>query len=116
VEGGGEAELVVKRKLDGHGVAGEVAADEVALEGVAERDLRVTAHAVVEVGAESGHLHRFAAANSGDGAELDAGVPHLLAPLAQDLLHHVGPRGGGEVQVVHPAAKHRVTHGTADHI
>ena len=116
VEGGGEAELVVKRKLNGHGVAGEVAADEVALERVAEGDLGVAGHAVVEVGAEGGDLHDFTAADGGDGAELDAGVPHLLAPLVQDLLDHLRARGGGEVEVVHPAAEHRVAHRAADHI
>ena len=51
-----------------------------------------------------------------DRAEFDAGLPQRVGPRAQQLLHLLGPRIGGEIQVTAQAAQQRVAHAAADQV
>lgn len=115
VERGGEG-AVDKRKLDGHRVAGEIASHQVALERVAEGDLGVARHAVVQVRTKRGDLDLLAALDARDRAELDAGVPGLLAPDAEDLRDHLRAGRGGEVEVVAQPPEHGIAHRPTDEV
>ncbi len=106
----------LRRHLHRHGVDREVAAHEVALDGVAERDLGVPADPVVGVGPERGDLTRRAVLGRSHRAELDPGVPHGVGPSRHDALHLLGPRVGGEVQVRGKAAEQRVPHASPDEV
>lgn len=103
-------------KFNRHGVDAEVAADQVAFDRVAEGDLRVAGHAVIEVGAEGGDFYLLAVFHSGDGAEFDAGVPDVVAPAIEDCADGFRPRGGSEIQVVAQAPQHGVAHGAAHEV
>ena len=114
VEAGDEVAGVVDKQFDGHGVDPEIPPDEIALEGVPEHDLGVTGDTVVGVGAEGGDLHLLAAVRGGDGAEVDARVPHGAGPAPEDVGDDVGAGGSGEVEVVAQAAEDGVADRTAD--
>ncbi len=64
----------------GHRVDGEVAADEIVFEGLAEGDLRIAADLVVRVGAECGDLDLVVALADADRAELDPDIPERVRP------------------------------------
>ena len=98
----------------GHRVDGEVAAAEVALEGVAEVDGRLARGRVVGLGAVGRHLDGPLPLPAADGAEVAAHVPGRVTPLREQPLGVVGPRGGGEVEVGVRPAEHRVAHRPAD--
>ena len=97
-----------------HRVDGEVAAHEVALEGVAELDDGLAGLAVVDVAAVRRDLDDLAVDAGGDGAELAADVPVRLGEGHDDLEDLVGGGVGGEVEVVDPTAEERVADGAAD--
>ena len=65
---------------NGHGVDGEVAPGEVALEGAAEVDLRLARADLVGVGPIRGRLHSHAVADGSNRAEFPADVPGGGAP------------------------------------
>ena len=98
----------------GHRVDGEVAAAEVALEGVAEVDGRLARGGVVGLGAVGRHLDGPRPLAAADGAEVAAHVPGRVTPLREQPLGVVGPRRGGEVEVGVRPAEHRVAHRPAD--
>ena len=97
-----------------HRVDGEVAAAEVALQGVAEVDGRLARGRVVGLGAVGRHLDGPLPLAAADGAEVAAHVPGRVAPLREQPLGVVGPRRGGEVEVGVRPAEHRVAHRPAD--
>ena len=99
-----------------HRVHGEVAAHQIVVERVAETHLRIARHPVVAVGAERGDLQAVPVLADADGAELDAGVPQRVGPRPQRLLHLLGARVGGEVQVGAQPAQQRVAHRAADQV
>jgi hypothetical protein len=86
-----------------HGVDGEVAPDEVVLEGVAERDDRLAGLAVVGVGPVGRDLDDHVAAAGADRAELAAHVPGRGAPRGEQRLGLVRSCRGREVEVAHRA-------------
>ena len=83
-----------------HRVDREVAAREVALEGVAELDGRLAGHAVVAVGAVGRDLDLLARDPRADRAERAPDVPLGGADRLDDPQDLVGPRVRGEVEVV----------------
>ncbi|EUA37214.1 polynucleotide adenylyltransferase/metal dependent phosphohydrolase domain protein [Mycobacterium avium subsp. avium 2285 (R)] len=99
-----------------HGVGREIAAHQVVLEAIAEAHLGISGHLVVGVGAKGGDLQAAVALADADGAELDSGVPQVVGPPPQDLLHLVGARVGGEVQVGAQPAQQGIAHRTADEV
>jgi hypothetical protein len=101
-----------------HGVHGEVTADQVVFDAVAETHLRVSRHLVVAVGAKGRDLQPGLVLTDADGAELDAGVPDRVRPRPHDLLNFVGAGVGGEVVVREGSqpAQQRVPHRPADQI
>ena len=98
----------------GHRVDREVAADEVALEGVAVRHLGLARGAVVGLGAVGRDLDRVAVLERPDGAERDARRPRASRPSPEQALHVLGPGVGGEVEVVAEPAEQGVAHGATD--
>ena len=82
-----------------HRVDREVAAHQIVLEALAEPDLRIARHLIVGIGAERGDLQPIAVLAHTDRAEFDAGIPQRVGPRPQQLLHLLGPRVGGEVQI-----------------
>lgn len=99
-----------------HGVGGEIAAHQVVFEAIAEAHLGISGHLVVGVGAEGGDLQAAVALADADGAEFDSGVPQVVGPPPQDLLHLLGARVGGEVQVGAQPAQQGIAHRTADEV
>ena len=103
---------------DGHRVDGEVAADQVAFEGVAEVDLRLAGLRVVLLGPVGGDLHLATGHPGADRAEPDAHVPGRLREAVEEREHRLGPRIGREVEVGlrrgGQAAEERIAHGTPD--
>ena len=108
--------LALLRQLQRQGVAAEVAAHQIALEGVTVADLGVSGRPVVGVGAEGGDLHDRALVHRRDRAEVDAGVPHRLGDLLEDPADRLGPGVGGEVEVVGQASEQCVPYRTADEV
>ena len=115
------------RQLDGHRVDGEVAPDQVALEGVTEADLRLAAVGDVDVGAEGGHLDDPAhdLAVPGPAARPPGSRPcrtpcRSSRPPAitrpQDRLDVVGAGVGGEVEVVSELPAEGVPDAAADEV
>ena len=98
-----------------HRVDGEVAAGEVADQGVPVGDLGFAAVRVVGLGAIGGDLDLHPVAHPAEGAEVAAHVPDRAAgrPLLEDRLGVVGAGGGGEVQIGAGASQHRVPHRAA---
>ena len=97
-----------------HRVDGEVAAAEVAGEGVAEVDVRLAGVGVVGLGAVRRDLDLPVALAAADGAERAAHVPDRVGPALEQPLGLLGARRGREVEVVVVPAEHRVAHRTAD--
>ncbi len=104
------------RQLDGHGVHREIAAHQVAFDGVAEGDVRIAAHAVVGVRTERGDLDRRAVPVRAERAELDPGVPDRLRPAGQQIADLLRTGVGGEVQVRAQPPQQRVPHAAADQV
>ena len=115
------------RQLDGHRVDGEVAPDQVTLQGVPEPDLGLAAVGDVDVGAEGRHLDdpaldrrsptdRRLVDPAADCAELLADGPHRRGDRPQDPLDVVGPGVGGEVEIVAELAAKCVADAAADEI
>ena len=103
------------RQAQGHRVDREVAAREVALEGVAERDLGLAGRAVVGVGAVGGDLDGVAADARADRAELPGRCPSARRRSGATIARiWSGVRVGREVEVVDVAAEEGVAHGSAD--
>ena len=86
-------------QAQGHRVDGEVASDQVLLEGVAEGHDRLAGRAVVGVGPVRGHLDDGAAPLGPDRAEVTAHVPRGAPPRLEHGLGLARPRGGREVEV-----------------
>ena len=86
-------------KTQGHGVDGEVPADEVVLDAVAEGHLGLAGVGVVGLGPVGGDLVLLVPPLAGDGAEPLALGPHRIGPARHHGLDLVGPGVGGEVQV-----------------
>ena len=99
---------------DRHRVSGEIAAHEIVVEVVAESHLRVARHLVIGVGTVRGDLQAVIGLADADRAELDARVPQCVGPAAQHLLHLLGARVGGEVEVIAEPAQQGVAHAAAD--
>ena len=93
------APYLATRELDRHRVDGEVAADQVVVDRLAEGDDRVAAHAVVGVGPERRDLDGRAVPAGADRPEGDPRVPHRLGPALQHGEHRGRMRVGGEVEV-----------------
>ena len=104
---------VAARQPHRHRVHREVAAPEVAGEGVAEVDGRLAGVRVVVLGAVRRDLDLPVALAAADRAERAAHVPDRVRPALEQLLGLLGSRGGREVEVVVLPAEHRVTHRTA---
>src|SRR5690606_18458887 len=101
------------RNLQRHRVDGEVAAQQVAVDAVAELDDGFAADPVVAVGAIRGDLDLFALHAGADRAERAADVPVRAGDRLDDTEDVVWTRVGGEVEVVGGPAQDRVAHGTA---
>src|ERR1700752_4052891 len=71
---------------------------------------------MVGIGAERGDLQPVAVLTHADRAEFDAGIPQRVGPRPQQLLHLLGPRVGGEVQITAEPAEQRVAHIAADEV
>jgi hypothetical protein len=99
-----------------HRVDGEVAADQIVVEALAETHLRIARNLIVGIGAEGGELQPVAVLTDADRAEFDAGVPQRVGKRPQQLLHLLRPRIGGEIQVIAQAAQQRVAHAAADEV
>ena len=97
-----------------HRVDAEVAAGQVALEGVAVGDHRLAGVGLVLLGAVGRHLDDDVAAAGADRAELLADVPVGGAPRGEQPLGLLGTGGGGEVEVVAHLAEEGVTDRAAD--
>jgi hypothetical protein len=104
------------RQVDGHGVDGEVAPDQVVLDGLAEADLGVAALPVVGVGPERGDLHGRAPLGRAHRAERDPGVPDGVRPPREQLPDLFRSGVGREVEIVAEPAEQRVPHGAADEV
>ena len=112
-----EFQRAVDADAHGHRVDGEVAPDQIALEGFAEGHLGIARDPVVAVAAERGDLELPARPRRAHRTEgQTAGVPDVVGPPAHDLLHDLGPRIGGEVQVGTQPSQHRIAHAAADQI
>ncbi len=96
-----------------HCVDGEVSAQEIRLEGIAEDDIGLAGHAVVAVGAVGRDLDLVAPDARTDRAELAADVPVRGDERAEDLEDVVGSGIRREVEVVRRAAQQRIAHRTA---
>ncbi len=101
------------RQRHRHGVDGEVAAHQIADQVVAVLHLRVAAARLVGLGAVGGHLDAKAGLDQADGAEGDARVPGRLGPALDQRQHLLGPRVGGQVEVVAEPAEQGVAHRSA---
>ncbi len=82
-----------------HGVDGEVAADEVPLEGVAIGDHRIPRGAVICLGPVGGDLEPYSGPDQPDGAEGDPRLPDPVRPAAGDVKDLFGTGVRGEVEV-----------------
>ena len=85
---------------NGHGVDGEVAPREVALESAAEVDLRFARADLVRVGPIRGHLHSQVVADGSYRAELSADVPGGGTPRREELLGDFRGRRRRQIEVV----------------
>jgi len=83
---------------------------------VAESHLRIAGHLIVGIGAEGGDLQPVAVLADANRAEFDAGIPQRVGPRPQQFLHLLGPRVGGEIQVIAQAAEQRVAHAATDEV
>ncbi len=105
---------LLRRQRHGHRVDREVAADQVLLDGVAVRHLRLARGAVVGLGPVGGDLDLVAALVCADRAEGDAHLPDGVRPGPDDLQYVLGAGVGGEVQVVAEPAEQRVADRSTD--
>ena len=109
------------RKPQRHRVHGEVAAREVGLDVVGVLHLGLAALGPVHLGAERRDLDHRVVLATAHRAEPLALEPHRVGPTADDLLHRVGTRVGGEVDVGslavarHPVEE-RVAHAPAHEV
>ena len=115
-EGVAEFLGAVAVEAQGHGVDGEVAADEVPFEGVAKVDDGVAGDAVVLVGAEGGDFNLPAAFAGGHGAVVNSDVPHVVCAVSEDGGDGVGAGVGGEVEVDAEVAEEGIPHGAAHQV
>ena len=118
-EVGGTAERIDELGVgqsDRHRVDGEVAAREIRLEVVGERDLGLAALGSVDLGAEGGDLDPHAVLLAADGAEPLSLEPHVVCPRAHDALDHVRARVGGDVDVFRRPIEQRVAHAAAHQV
>ena len=82
------------------------------LEVVSERHLRLAGGGRVGVGSVGRDLDLGVAEARPDGAEVAPHVPHRVGPPAEHGLDRLGPRRGGEVQVVRRSLEQQVAHRT----
>ncbi|CCI53265.1 hypothetical protein BN13_330023 [Nostocoides jenkinsii Ben 74] len=103
-----------RRQPQRHRIDREVAATEVVLQVVAERDDRLAGLPVVGVCAIGRDLHRRTPPDRPDGAEGAPDVPGRLAPRGQDSLGLLRTRTRRQVQVGAGAPEEGITHRPAD--
>ena len=99
-----------------HRVGGEIAADQIVLQSVAEAHLGIARYLVIAVGPERGDLQSLPRSARTDCAEVDSGVPQRVGPRPQDRLNNLGPGIGGEVQVGGQPSQDRIAHAPADEV
>ena len=112
-------ELLV-RQGHRHGVHREVPPRQVTFHRVAEQHLRLATAVGVGVGSEGGDLDHPGATGilhlAADRPVLLADGPHRPGKAAQQCLDIIGPRGGGEVQIMPQPAQQRIPHAAAHQI
>ena len=111
---------LTRHDVHGHGVDGEVTADEVLFDPLPESDHRFAGAGFVGVGTEGGDLDLpllvallLHGANS---PEIPTDVPGGGGEITKNGVGLVGTRRGGEVQVVAEPSQHRIAHRTTDEV
>jgi hypothetical protein len=89
-----------RRHQEGHGVDREVTTGEVGLHGVGEGDVRLAGVGAVRLGPVRRDLEVATGLAAADGAEALPLGPHRIGPPPHGGLDVVGPRIGGEVEVL----------------
>ena len=106
--------------VHGHGVDGEVTADEILLDPLPESDHRFAGVGFVGVGAEGGDLDLpllvALLLHGANGPEIPTDVPGGGSEITENGVGLVGTRRGGEVQVVAEPSQHRIAHRTTDKV